>query len=123
MGYAPGGAVDLADIPDANVPNENSATSQPTTNNGLPSMLQMYADIAVPNLQDRTTEYKEALSPLAQQPQRPSFYDLAGEISKGLFAQQAEKFPSIGRGVTLGFNSFSDKEKAKENLMKKMLKI
>lgn len=119
MGYAPGGAVDLADIPDANVPNENSATSQPTTNNGLPSMLQMYADIAVPNLQDRTTEYKEALSPLAQQPQRPSFYDLAGEISKGLFAQQAEKFPSIGRGVTLGFNSFSDKEKAKRKSYEK----
>ena len=30
MGYAPGGAVDLADIPDANVVNETPVTSQPT---------------------------------------------------------------------------------------------
>lgn len=93
MGYQEGGGVDLADIPDANVQSESQSNNQPSSQSGLASMLQMYADVAVPNLQDRTTEYKEALSPLSQTPQRPSFYDLAGEISKGLFAQQSEKFP------------------------------
>jgi hypothetical protein len=122
MGYQEGGGVDLADIPDANVQSESQSNNQPSSQSGLASMLQMYADVAVPNLQDRTTEYKEALSPLSQTPQRPSFYDLAGEISKGLFAQQSEKFPSIGRGVTLGFNSFSDKEKAKRKSYEKEAK-
>ena len=119
MGYAPGGGVDLADIPDANVQSESQANTQPSPQGGLASMLQLYGNIAVPNLQDRTTEYKDALSPLSQPPQRPSFYDLAGEISKGLFAQQSEKFPSMGRGLTLGFNSFSDKEKAKRKSYEK----
>jgi hypothetical protein len=122
MGYQEGGGVDLADIPDANVQSESQSNNQPSSQSGLASMLQMYADVAVPNLQDRTTEYKEALSPLSQTPQRPSFYDLAGEISKGLFAQQSEKFPSIGRGVTLGFNSFGDKEKAKRKSYEKEAK-
>jgi hypothetical protein len=122
MGYALGGGVDLADIPDANVQSESQSNNQPSSQSGLASMLQMYADVAVPNLQDRTTEYKEALSPLSQTPQRPSFYDLAGEISKGLFAQQSEKFPSIGRGLTLGFNSFGDKEKAKRKSYEKEAK-
>jgi len=122
MGYQEGGGVDLADIPDANVRSESQPNNQPSSQGGLASMLQMYADVAVPNLQDRTTEYKEALSPLSQTPQRPSFYDLAGEISKGLFAQQSEKFPSIGRGLTLGFNSFGDKEKAKRKSYEKEAK-
>ena len=55
LNNAPAGSIDLADIPDANVQSESQSNNQPSSQSGLASMLQMYADVAVPNLQDRTT--------------------------------------------------------------------
>lgn len=115
MGYQGGGGVDLAEIEK----NDNTVLNTTPPQQGLASMLKLYSDVAIPDVQDRATEYKNILSPLAVQPSRPSFYDLASELGKGLLAQQQEKFSSIGRGVALGFTSFSDKEKAKRKSYEK----
>lgn len=51
----------------------------------------------------------ESLSGLYAQPRRMSIYDLATELSRGLAAQaQSGQAPSIGTGLALGFQSFSD---------------
>jgi hypothetical protein len=51
----------------------------------------------------------ESLSGLYTQPKRMSIYDLATELSRGLAAQaQSGQAPSIGTGLALGFQSFSD---------------
>jgi Sec-independent protein translocase protein TatA len=49
---------------------------------------------------------KQALAGISPPPRQMTGYDLASEVGKGLLAQQGEKFPSIGRGVGLGFQSF-----------------
>ena len=50
--------------------------------------------------------YSGLLNQLAPEPRRLTGYDLASELGKGLLAQQSEKFPSLGRGIGLGFQSF-----------------
>ena len=50
--------------------------------------------------------YSGLLNQLAPEPRRLTGYDLASELGKGLLAQQGEKFPSLGRGIGLGFQSF-----------------
>jgi hypothetical protein len=50
--------------------------------------------------------YSGLLDVLAPEPRRLTGYDLASELGKGLLAQQGEKFPSLGRGIGLGFQSF-----------------
>ena len=50
--------------------------------------------------------YSSLLNQLAPEPRRLTGYDLASELGKGLLAQQGEKFPSLGRGIGLGFQSF-----------------
>ena len=50
--------------------------------------------------------YSSLLNQLAPEPRRLTGYDLASELGKGLLAQQSEKFPSLGRGIGLGFQSF-----------------
>jgi len=69
--------------------------------------------------------YMEMLEPLGQKPQRASIYDLATNLSKGLTAQAASgQAPSIGMGFAMGFNSFSDYERArKQAQIERMEKI
>ena len=50
--------------------------------------------------------YSGLLDVLAPEPRRLTGYDLASELGKGLLAQQSGKFPSLGRGIGLGFQSF-----------------
>jgi len=56
-------------------------------------------------------QYSDMLSSIA--PPRPaaSGYDLASALGRGLLAQQTEKFPSVGRGLGLGFQEFSKLQK------------
>ena len=69
--------------------------------------------------------YSGLLDVLAPEPRRLTGYDLASELGKGLLAQQGEKFPSLGRGIGLGFQSFKslqdeideEKRKAKSSVM------
>jgi len=53
-------------------------------------------------------KYQSRLSALRTPSQPVSFYDVASKLGAGLLAQQAEKFPSIGRGLGLGFQSLSE---------------
>ena len=91
LNAAPAGSPDLADIPDANAPAEQSGIS----------LLQPFDfDTSVEKYQDR-------LSPYVGQQRPVSGYEAASMIGKGLFAQQEEKFPSIGRGLGMGFQELS----------------
>ena len=56
-------------------------------------------------------QYSDMLSSIA--PPRPAAggYDLASALGRGLLAQQTEKFPSVGRGLGLGFQEFSKLQK------------
>ncbi len=53
-------------------------------------------------------KYQSRLSALRTPSQPVSFYDVASKLGAGLLAQQAEKFPSIGRGLGMGFQSLSE---------------
>ena len=53
-------------------------------------------------------KYQSRLSALRTPSQPVSFYDVASKLGAGLLAQQTEKFPSIGRGLGLGFQSLSE---------------
>jgi hypothetical protein len=97
MGYAPGGAVDLADIPDANE---------------VPSIYESYlktvgdikeSPLNIADVKSKAEEYGE----LFPQTEPQSFYDLAGALAKGIFKAQAEKFPTLGRGLGYGFEIFN----------------
>jgi hypothetical protein len=58
--------------------------------------------------------YMGMLEPLGQSQRGASIYDLATSLSKGLTAQAASGQPaSIGMGFAMGFNNFSDYEKAR----------
>ena len=53
-------------------------------------------------------KYQQRLSAIQSKTSPVSFYEAAGKIGAGLLAQQAEKFPSIGRGLGIGFQSLSE---------------
>jgi len=53
-------------------------------------------------------KYQQRLSAIQSKRSPVSFYEAAGKIGAGLLAQQAEKFPSIGRGLGIGFQSLSE---------------
>ena len=137
MGYAPGGIVGLEtdykrdtggldSIVDANavananteIPtNQTDVSSTPTSSDALQSnisalLLQAVNPMSM-DVSQRSKEYQNMLRGAVSEPRRPSFYDLASEIGRGLLAQQSEKLPSIGRGVGLGFQSFKQEHDAK----------
>jgi len=53
-------------------------------------------------------KYQQRLSAIQSKRSPVSFYEAASKIGAGLLAQQAEKFPSIGRGLGIGFQSLSE---------------
>lgn len=137
MGYAPGGIVGLEtdykrdtggldSIVDANavananteiLTNQTDVSSTPTSSDALQSnisalLLQAVNPMSM-DVSKRSKEYQDMLRSAVSEPRRPSFYDLASEIGRGLLAQQSEKLPSIGRGVGLGFQSFKQEHDAK----------
>jgi len=56
-------------------------------------------------------QYSDMLSNIASPRPAATGYDLASALGRGLLAQQAEKFPSVGRGLGLGFQEFSKLQK------------
>jgi hypothetical protein len=99
LNNAPAGSPDLASIPDANL-NDQSADSSDSMN---------FFDPAMQNEINKRLKFetiKQALAGISPPPRQMTGYDLASEVGKGLLAQQGEKFPSIGRGAGLGFQSF-----------------
>ena len=63
-------------------------------------------------------QYSDLLS--GMQPPRPpaTGFDLASSLGKGILAEQANKFPSLGRGLGLGFQDFNKLQKEKPYLLK-----
>ena len=57
---------------------------------------------------DSFEKYQQRLSALQGQNTPVSIYDVASKLGAGLLAQQAEKFPSIGRGLGMGFQALSE---------------
>ena len=53
-------------------------------------------------------KYQQRLSAIQSKRSPVGFYEAASKIGAGLLAQQAEKFPSIGRGLGIGFQSLSE---------------
>ena len=103
LNNAPAGSPDLASISDANAPTKQSGIS----------MLQPFDfDTSVEKYQDR-------LSPYAGQQRPVSGYEAASMIGKGLLAQQAEKFPSIVRGLGMGFQDLSAEIKNRREQQRK----
>ena len=92
MGYAPGGAVE----------NEQETTDT----SGISSFLNSPVIKDELARQMRFQNIRQTLDSLSPPPRQMTGYDLASELGKGLLAQQGEKFPSLGRGAGLGFQSF-----------------
>ena len=63
------------------------------------------------DIQTQYAQYRKMLSDIMPPRPRPSGYDLASSLGKGLLSQQSEKFPSMGRGVSLGFQDFNKLQK------------
>ena len=63
------------------------------------------------DIQTQYAQYRKMLNDIMPPRPRASGYDLAGALAKGIFASQSEKFPSLGRGVGLGFLEFNKLQK------------
>jgi hypothetical protein len=94
MGYQEGG----------DVKNKNEA--------GLPS-------IKTSGFDENVKKYTDRFTPFVGQQQPVTGFELASMLGAGLLGQQAEKFPSIGRGLGMGFQSLSAEiKKRKEEKQK-----
>ena len=77
--------------------------------------LEKYKTESVSDFPSAYQKYSELLSPLSADYQPSSIYDLASQLSRGLTAQMQSGRPaSIGAGLAMGFNSFTEAQKAKE---------
>ena len=63
------------------------------------------------DIQTQYAQYRKMLNDIMPPRPRASGYDLASSLGKGLLSQQSEKFPSMGRGVGLGFQDFNKLQK------------
>jgi hypothetical protein len=90
---------------------EGGDPSSPTT--GTPTGLGGFDfDASVKKYEDRLLPY------VSQQPP-VSGYDVASMLGRGLLAQQAEKFPSLGRGLGMGFQDLSAEIKKRQEEKRK----
>jgi len=74
--------------------------------------------LTTPDYQTSLEKYQERLQPFAQTTPPVSGFEALSMIGKGLLAQQGEKFPSMGRGLGMGFQQLAD-ETAKRNELKR----
>ena len=112
-GYADAGAVDKTD-PFADDSNPPSINPQMDYVRQQMVMLKTYRPQIVPDYTEAYRRYLNILQPLTERSPKPSIYDLASSLSKGLTAQaQSSAPPSIGFGLAAGFNDFSDYSRAR----------
>ena len=112
-GYADAGAVDKTD-PFADDSNPPSINPQMDYVRQQMDMLKTYRPQIVPDYTEAYSRYLNILEPLTERSPKPSIYDLASSLSKGLTAQaQSSAPPSIGFGLAAGFNDFSDYTRAR----------
>jgi len=112
-GYADAGAVDKTD-PFADDSTPPSINPQMDYVRQQMDMLKTYRPEIVPDYTKAYSRYLNILQPLTERSPKPSIYDLASSLSKGLTAQaQSSAPPSIGFGLAAGFNDFSDYTRAR----------
>ena len=79
---------------------------------GLPS-------IKTSSFDENVKKYTDRFAPFVGQQQPVTGFELASMLGAGLLGQQAEKFPSIGRGLGIGFQNLSAEiKKRKEEKQK-----
>ena len=105
MGYQEGGGV----IDETMQDNLVDETNKKQIENKDMSFLQNLLGQNDMNFQFK--QYSDMLSKIASPRPAASGYDLASALGRGLLAQQSEKFPSVGRGLGLGFQEFSKLQK------------
>jgi Sec-independent protein translocase protein TatA len=105
MGYREGGGV----IDETMQDNLVDETNKKQIENKDMSFLQNLLGQNDMNFQFK--QYSDMLSKIASPRPAASGYDLASALGRGLLAQQSEKFPSVGRGLGLGFQEFSKLQK------------
>jgi hypothetical protein len=99
---------------------EGGDPSSPTT--GTPTGLDALASLMTPQTFDfdaSVEKYEDRLSPFINQQPPVSGYDVASMLGRGLLAQQAEKFPSVGRGLGMGFQDLSEEIKKRRESKRK----
>jgi hypothetical protein len=112
-GYADAGAVDKTD-PFADGSTPPSINPQMDYVRQQMDTLRTYRPEIVPDYTEAYSRYLNILQPLTERSPKPSIYDLASSLSKGLTAQaQSSAPPSIGFGLAAGFNDFSDYTRAR----------
>jgi hypothetical protein len=70
--------------------------------------LDFLKKIAEKDYDESFDKYQQRLSSIRSPSQPVTIFDAASKLGAGLLAQQAEKFPSIGRGLGMGFQSLSE---------------
>lgn len=86
-------------------------------------LLDTYRSRYVPAYENKYQEYFTMLQPFVGERRRPSIYDLATQLSRGLAAQAASgQPPSVGMGLAYGFNNFSEAEEARKSKDEEALK-
>ena len=91
---------------------ENGGDVENKNEAGLPS-------IKTSSFDENVKKYTDRFTPFVGQQQPVTGFELASMLGAGLLGQQAEKFPSIGRGLGMGFQSLSAEiKKRKEEKQK-----
>tara|TARA_R100001480_G_scaffold23268_1_gene33537 strand:- start:191 stop:1555 length:1365 start_codon:yes stop_codon:yes gene_type:complete len=99
---------------------EGGDPSSPTT--GTPTGLDALASLMTPKPFDfdaSVEKYEDRLSPFINQQPPVSGYEAASLVGANILAQQAEKFPSLGRGVGMGFQALSAEIKKRRESKRK----
>jgi hypothetical protein len=101
MGFANGG--------DATSSSRMQALNDPLVKDLIEKMLKEQSEGDSVSMQFK--QYSDLLSKIAPPVPQPTGFDLATSLGKGILAEQANKFPSVGRGIGLGFQEFSKLQK------------
>tara|TARA_A200000159_G_scaffold74297_1_gene69037 strand:- start:6511 stop:7875 length:1365 start_codon:yes stop_codon:yes gene_type:complete len=99
---------------------EGGDPSSPTT--GTPTGLDALASLMTPKTFDfdaSVEKYEDRLSPFINQQPPVTGYEAASLVGSNILAQQAEKFPSLGRGVGMGFQALSAEIKKRRESKRK----
>ena len=99
VGFANGGDADVATM------SSTQALNDPQVQALIQKMLQEQDEGDSLSLQFK--QYRDLLSQITPPRPRATGFDLASSLGKGILAEQQNKFPSLGRGIGLGFQEFS----------------
>ena len=83
--------------------------NDPQVQNLIDKMLKEQDDNDSVSMQFK--QYSDMLSQITPPRPQPTGFDLASALGRGILTEQKSKFPTIGRGLSLGFQEFSKLQK------------